>query len=55
MDHYDVQPKEYLRQGLIGLFQQPHIYADTVDRAAKADRRRKNRAARKSRRINRGR
>lgn len=37
------------------LLQQRHLYADTSDRAAVAERRRKNRAARKSRRINRGR
>lgn len=36
-----------------GLLQQTHLYADTVARKAKTDRRRKNQTARASRRINR--
>ncbi|MDG3012417.1 hypothetical protein G4X40_19950 [Rhodococcus sp. D2-41] len=42
------------RTALLSLQQQAHIYGGTVPAATVAERRRRNKAARKSRRINRG-
>lgn len=47
------EPTDYARAVLVGLQSQAHIYAGTVPPEVIAERRRRNRQARKSRRINR--
>lgn len=46
-------PKSYATMILRGLQRLPHIYSGSVDNTVVQERRTKNRAARKSRRINR--
>lgn len=47
------EPTDYAQAVFVGLQQQSHIYAGTVPPEVVADRRRRNKVARRSRRINR--
>lgn len=49
----DREPTEYELAILHGLQRQPHVYQGTVDPVTVAERRRRNKAARRSRRMNR--
>lgn len=49
----DREPTEYELATLRGLQQLPHVYQGTVDPVTVAERRRRNKAARRSRRVNR--
>lgn len=47
------EPTDYERAILAGLQRLPHVYQGTVDPVTVSERRRRNKAARRSRRINR--